>query len=214
MDVYGFWRSQATFRIRIALRLKGLAYREVPVDLDKGSQLAPDFLAVNPQGAVPALVEGDEAPLTQSSALLEYIEERWPEPALLPADARARARVRSLAAVAISDTHPLIVPRVKRYLTEQAGFDAAQWRAWQVQWISAGLRTMEARLAGDRATAAFCHGDAPTFADICLFALVEGAGTFGITAQGVPTVDGIVARCHAIPAFAQSHPSRQADYPA
>ena len=213
MDVYGFWRSQATFRIRIALKLKGVAYSEIPIDLDKGEQFAPDFLAINPQGALPALVDGATAPLTQSTAILEYLEETYPQPALLPRDARERARVRSLAAIAISDTHPLIVPRIKTYLSENAGFDAAQWRRWQIHWFSAGLTTIEARLANDPATGAFCHGDTPGLADICTFALFEGAGTFKITVDAIPTVDGIMARCRDLPAFAESHPRHQSDYP-
>lgn len=214
MNIYGFWRSQATFRVRIALNLKGVAYHEIPIDLDKGEQLAPDFLAINPQGALPALIEDAAAPLTQSSALLEYIEERYPTPPLLPKGLRERARVRSLAAVAISDTHPLITPRIKGYLSKHAGFDAAQWRAWQVHWFSAGLKTLEARLANDAATGIYCHGDTPGIADICLFALYEGAGTFKIKVDAIPTLDGIVGRCMQLPAFADAHPTRQADYPA
>jgi maleylacetoacetate isomerase len=213
MDIYGFWRSQATFRVRIALNLKGVAYHEIPVDLDKGEQFAPAFLAINPQGALPAMIEGDAAPLTQSAAILEYIEEAYPTPALLPVDRRARARVRSLAAVAMSDTHPLITPRIKGYLTQHAGFDAAQWRAWQIQWFSAGLKTIEARLASDPATGSYCHGDTPGLADICVVALYEGAGTFKIKVDGIPTMDRVAAQCMALPAFADAHPTRQADYP-
>ena len=213
MDLYGFWRSQATFRVRIALNLKGVAYREIPIDLDTGEQHAESFLAINPQGALPALIDGDGAALTQSTAILEYIEECYPDPPLLPKDPRDRARVRSLAAIAISDTHPLIVPRVKRYLSEKAGFDAGAWRGWQIHWFTFGLKSMEARLVGDRAVGTFCHGDTPGLADICLFALYEGAGTFNIEIDGIPTVDGIVARCMALPAFADAHPRRQSDYP-
>ena len=130
IDVYGHWRSNAMYRVRVALKLKGVAYREIPVDIDAGEQRSPEFLARNPMGAVPALVEGELPPLTQSLALLEFIEERFPEPPLLPADARGRARVRSLACDVACDTHPLIVPRVRRYLTTEAGLDADAWRAW------------------------------------------------------------------------------------
>ncbi|WP_158808226.1 maleylacetoacetate isomerase [Beijerinckia sp. L45] len=213
MDIYGFWRSQATFRVRIALNLKRVAYREIPIDLDKGEQYSPEFLAINPQGALPALIEDAASPLTQSSALLEYIEERYPTPPLLPKNLRERARVRSLAAVAISDTHPLITPRVKGYLSKTAGFDADQWRAWQTNWFSAGLKTLEARLAHDPATGTFCQGDTPGIADICLYALYEGAGTFKIKVDAIPAVDRIVAHCAKLPAFADAHPTRQADYP-
>ena len=212
MDMYGFWRSQATFRLRVALAIKGLPCREIPVDLDRGAQNEPAFRRISPMGSVPALLV-EEATLTQSSAILEYLEECHPEPPLLPADALGRARVRALAAIAISDTHPLIVPRVKRYLSERAGFDAAAWKAWQTQWFSAGLQGFEARLAGDPATGRFCHGDSPTFADICLAGVYAGAKTFGIAVSAIPTVDRIVAQCMALPAFDAARAEKQADFP-
>ena len=212
MDIYGFWRSQATFRLRVALNLKGVEYREIPVDLDAGEQNAPAFRAINPLGAVPALmVEG--GPLVQSLAILEYIEETHPEPALMPVDPLGRARVRSLAAIAASDTHPLIVPRVKAYLTADAGFDAARWKAWQTQWFSAGLRGAEARLSRETSTGRYCHGDAVTIADICLVGLAAGAEGFGIKVADVPTVDRIVAACRAQPAFDKAKASNQSDSP-
>ena len=212
MDMYGFWRSQATFRTRVALNIKGIGYREIPVDLDAGGQDAPAFRAVNPLGAVPALMV-DGAALVQSLAILEYLEETHPEPALLPGDPLGRARVRSLAAVAAGDTHPLIVPRVKKYLATHAGFDPARWKAWQTQWFTAGLRGYEARLSREPATGRYCHGDTVTIADICLVGLAIGAEGFGITVAGVPTVAGIVAACREEPAFARAKASNQSDYP-
>ncbi len=213
MDMYGFWRSQATFRLRVALNLKGIDYREIPIDLDAGAQNAPDFRHVNPLGAVPALMV-DGAPLVQSLAILEYIEETHPEPALLPTDPIGRARVRSLAAIAASDTHPLIVPRIKAYLTEHAGFDAARWKAWQTQWFTAGLQGYEARLSREPATgSSACHGDGVTIADICLVGLAVGAEGFKIAVPGIPTVDRIVAACRDQPAFAKAKASNQSDYP-
>jgi maleylacetoacetate isomerase len=212
MDMYGFWRSQATFRVRVALNVKSIAYREIPIDLDSGGQDQAAFHAINPMGGVPALVV-DGAPLIQSLAILEYIEETHPEPPLLPSDPIGRARVRSLAAIAASDSHPLIVPRIKRYLTEHAGFDAAQWKAWQAQWIGTGLRGYEARLTRDGDTGAFCHGDRVSFADICLVGLAAGAKTFAIEVTGIPTVDRIVAACQALPAFDRAKASNQPDYP-
>lgn len=212
MQLYGFWRSQATFRLRVALRLKGIAYGETPVDLDAGAQNADDFRAINPLGSVPALMVGDEA-LTQSLAIIEYLEETHPTPALLPSDPLGRARVRSLAAIAVSDSHTLIVPRVRRYLAQHAGLDAEQWKAWQTHWFTAGLRGYENRLAGHASTGRFCHGDMPGVADICLAGLVLGAEGFGIDVDDVPTVRAIVTRCLALEAFEQSRAKHQKDYP-
>ncbi len=212
MDMYGFWRSQATFRVRVAMNLKGLPYTERPVDLDNGAQDAPAFRTINAMGSVPALMIGDVA-VTQSMAILEYLEETTPEPALLPRDPLGRARVRSLAAIAVSDTHPLIVPRLKKYLTAEAGFDAARWKTWQTYFISAGLRGYEARLAQDPETGSFCHGETPTLADICLCGVIASAKTFGIETIGVPTVDRIATHCMTMPAFEQARAIHQTDYP-
>ncbi len=212
MDIYGFWRSQATFRVRVALNFKGVGFRELPINLDKGEQNDPSFLAVNPLGSVPALLVG-ERPLTQSLAILEYIEETQPAPPLLPPAALGRARVRALAAVAASDTHPLIVPRVRRYLTEHAGFDAGSWKAWQTQWFTSGLQGLEQRLSMEPETGTYCHGEQVTFADICLVGLVAGIETFGIDVADIPIVRRITEQCRALPAFADAAAARQADYP-
>ena len=159
-QLYAFWRSSATYRIRVALALKGLAANEEYVDLDAGDQRSESFLKINPLGAIPALVVPGHRPLTQSLAILEFLDETVPVPPLLPADPFGRARVRSIAAGLAADTHPLIVPRVRRYLTTTGGFDDAAWRAWQIQWFTTGLQALEARLAEDADTGAFCHGDA------------------------------------------------------
>ena len=212
LDVYGFWRSQAMYRLRVAFKLKGLAYNEIPVNLDKGEQDAPEFRRISPMGSVPALI-ADGTALTQSLAILEWLEETHPEPPLLPADPAGRARVRSIAMVVVADAHPLIVPRVKRYLAEHAGFDAAQWKAWQTYFFTAGLQGVEARLAAGTGTGRFCHGDRPTIADICLAGLYAGAKTFGIDVAAVPTVDRIVAGCLALPAFAEARGDKQSDFP-
>ncbi len=212
LDVYGFWRSQAMFRLRVALNLKGLAFNEIPVNIDAGEQNAPEFRRISPMGSVPALmVEGTA--LTQSLAILEYLEEVHPEPPLLPSDPLGRARVRALASVVVSDAHPLIVPRVKRYLVEHAGFGAAGWKAWQTHFFAAGLRGVEARLAGDGETGTFCHRETPTFADICLVGLCAGARTFGITVADIPTVDRITQTCMKLKAFEAARADKQADYP-
>ncbi len=212
VTLYGFWRSNATYRVRVALNLKGIAYREVPVDLDKGEQHAADFLARNPFAAVPALIEENAPPITQSLALLEYIEERHPEPPLLPAGVRGRARVRALACDVACDCHPLIVPRVKKYLLG-AGFDDAAFREWQRHWITAGLQGIEAKLAKSPDTGRFCHGDQVTIADICLAGLAMAARLFKFDVPDIPTVTRIVDTCFTQDAFAKADPLRQVDAP-
>jgi len=213
LQLYAYWRSMAAYRVRVALGLKGVHAHEIPINLDAEEQLAPAFLAVNPEGAVPALIEAGQPPLTQSIAILEYLDECYPEPPLLPTDLRARARVRSLAALIVSDTHPLIVPRVRKYLMTRAGFDDAVWRDWTINWVLRGLTAMETRLAGNPATGAFCQGDQVTIADICLASLCAVAKLFKFEAANIPTVEGIVARCEEIEAFALANPMRQPGAP-
>ena len=208
-----YWRSNAMYRVRVALNLKGVPYREIPVDLDAGAQHAPDFVARHPQAAVPALMDGDLPPLTQSLALLEYIEERYPEPPILPADLRGRARVRALACNVACDTHPLIVPRVRRYLTRQGGFDADGFRAWLTHWIGHGLEGLEANLAPSTETGRFCHGDRITVADICVTGLAMIGRVFKLAVPPTPPLTAIVDRCLAEEAFAKAEPSRQPDAP-
>jgi len=213
LTLYGYWRSMAAYRVRVALAIKGLEAHEVALDLDSGDQFAPDFLAVNPEGAVPALVEAGHAPITQSMAILEYLEERYPDPPLLPADLHARARVRSLAALVVSDTHPLMVPRVTTYLTEQAGLDEAALRAWSLHWGLRGLAAAEARLAGDPATGVYCQGDQVTFADICLTNLGIAMRSAAADLAAYPTVARIVAACEQIEAFQRARPKLQPGAP-
>jgi maleylacetoacetate isomerase len=213
MRLFGFWRSMAAYRVRVALNLKGIAVEEIPIDLDGGEQLRPEYLAINPQGAVPALIEPGMPPLVQSMAILEYLEECYPVPSLLPRDPRGRARVRALAAVVASDTHPLFVPRVSTYLTTRGGFDAAAMRDWRITWIRRALSIIEAHLAGDPATGEFCHGGSVTFADICLASLGTVAKTFKFEITNVPTVTRILDRCEQLDAFARAHPSRQLGAP-
>jgi maleylacetoacetate isomerase len=214
LQLYAFWRSSATYRVRVALALKGLSAREHYIDLDAGDQRDPAFLKINPLGALPALIVPGAAPLTQSLAILEYLEETVPTPALLPADPLGRARVRSIAAGLAADTHPLIVPRVRQYLMTTAGFDAAAWRAWQSHWFTSGLQALEARLATEAATGAYCHGDSVTMADILLMSIVAVLRVFGITAAEIPTIERIVALCETQAAFAAAAPMRQQGAPA
>lgn len=212
-ELFAFWRTSATYRIRVALNLKGLTADERIVDLDAGGQRDPAFLKINPLGAIPALVEQGQPPLTQSLAILEYLDEIAPTPPLLPGEPRGRARVRSIAAMLVADTHPLIVPRVKRYLAGAGGFDDAAWRAWQVHWFTVGLQAVEQRLANEVETGAFCHGDSATIADICLASIPIVMKIFKITVPDIPTVDRIVSRCEAEPAFAKADPYKQTGAP-
>jgi maleylacetoacetate isomerase len=152
-------------------------------------------------------------PLTQSLAILEFLDETYPAPALLPADAHGRARVRSLAAILAADTHPLITPRVKKYLTTAGRFDEAAWRAWQIHWFTTGLQAFEQRLAGEPSTGRFCHGDTPTMADICLASILVVMRIFKVEVADIPTAQRIMATCEQLDAFAKADPSLQAGAP-
>ena len=213
-ELFAFWRTSATYRVRVALNLKGLTAHERIVDLDAGEQRSDAFLKVNPLGAIPALRVPGHPPITQSLAILEFLEEMHPQPALLPADLHGRARVRSIAGMLASDTHPLVVPRVRKYLAGTHGFDDAAWRAWQVQWFGVGLRAVEQRLASQAQGGTFCHGDQPTIADICLASIVAVMRVFKVTVDDIPTIDRIMVACDAHDAFARAAPSRQVGAPA
>lgn len=214
LELFAYWRTTAAYRVRVALALKGIKAAERFVDLDHGGQHDPAFLEINPMGAVPALRVGPGVPpLTQSLAILEYLEETNPLPPLLPADPLGRARVRSLSLMLAADTHPFIVLRVRKLLAERMGAGAAEWKAWQTHWLTTGLQAFERRLAGDAATGAFCHGAAVTFADIGLASLAVSARVLGIVVADTPNIDRIVARCEALPAFAGADPMRQEGAP-
>lgn len=219
-ELFAFWRTSATYRVRVALNLKGLTAQETIVNLDAGEQRSPAFLAINPLGAIPALRQAGHPPITQSLAILEFLDEFQPSPPLLPSDLHGRARVRSMAGMLASDTHPLVTPRVKKYLTTVGGFDDAAFRAWQIQWFGTGLVALEQRLAQEADTGVFCHGDTPTMADICLASIVAVMRVFKITVPSThdtsmtPTIDRIVAACDAHPAFASAAPSLQVGAPA
>ncbi|MCU0931545.1 MAG: maleylacetoacetate isomerase [Serpentinimonas sp.] len=212
--LYAFWRSSATFRVRAALNLKGLKAHELFVNLEAGEHLRPDFLAINPLGGIPALVQAGQPPITQSLAILEFLEELQPEPPLLPRDLHGRARVRSLAAMLASDTHPLLTPRIKKYLATQAGMDDAAWRAWQVHWFGTGLAALEQRLAREPQTGRYCHGDTVTMADVVLASILAVMRVFKIPSQNTPTIDRIMASLDALEAFALADPFRQQGAPA
>ncbi|MBB3232759.1 maleylacetoacetate isomerase [Halomonas stenophila] len=209
--LYGYFRSSAAYRVRIALNLKGLAYDQAPVNLVKGEQRGDDFLDRNPQGLVPVLETDDGQRLTQSLAICEYLEERHPDPALLPADAAGRARVRALAQLVASEIHPLNNLRVLKYLVHELEVDDTAKRAWYHHWIHEGFAALEARLTREAGTGEFCHGDTPSLADICLVPQVFNAERFDCDLSAYPTIRRIVASCRALPAFQQAAPEAQPD---
>ncbi len=213
--MYGFWRSAAAFRVRMSMNLKGIAFEEVMVDLDAGEQHAPDYVAINPQAVVPSLILENGVCLTQSLAILEYLEETRPMVPLLPVgDPVGRARIRALALIWAADHHPLIPPRIRAYLRDTLGVDEAGRTAWVKHWFAEGLRIGEARLAGDPATGRFCHGNEISIADLCLTSHVMGARGFQVDMAPYPTINRIVDACCAIDAVARALPLRQPGAPA
>ena len=216
-ELFTYWRSSATYRVRVACNLKGIARQETNVDIDAGEQHGEAFRRVNPLGGIPALIDrgpgGSALPITQSLAILEFLDETHPQPPLLPADPHDRARVRSIAQMLTADTHPLITPRVRRYLATAGGFDAEAWRAWQIQWFGTGLRAVEARLAAEAATGRFCHGDHPGMADICLASLFTVMRVFKIDFDDIPTCKRVMAECETLDAFVLADPMRQVGAP-
>jgi maleylacetoacetate isomerase len=210
MKLYTYYRSQASFRVRIALNLKGIARKDSFLHLEKGDQFAAEYRAINPQMVVPTLIDG-EVKLFQSLAILEYLDEKYPHPPLLPEDPAARAWVRGIALINAADSHPLIVPRVRHYLTDVLKVRDEQRLAWIRHWLGAGLQAIEALLAEHPESGRLCHGDRPTVADICLVTQVTPAKTFDCPLAAYPRVMRIYDSCMAIPAFADAHPSRQPD---
>lgn len=211
LRLYSYFRSSAAYRVRIALNLKGLSWDTVPVHLlrEGGEQHDPAYLAINPAGLVPSLRIGD-AVLTQSLAIVEYLDETHPAPPLLPGDALARARIRALALTIAADTHPLNNLRVLQYLQREIGIDEAHKRAWYRQWVERGLGTVEAILADGR-SGLFCHGDTPTLADVCLVPQVYNARRFDCDTGAFPTVMRVAAHCEVLEAFRLAAPERQVD---
>ncbi len=212
--LYTYWRSQASFRVRVALHLKGLEAELIPLDLLKGDQSAASYRALNPEMVVPTLIDGDGPPLVQSLAILEYLDEQYPEPPLLPADARARAHVRALAQLVAADAHPFVVPRVRKYLERELGLDEPTRKQWLQHWLDSGTRAVEALLARDARTGKFCFGDLPTIADICLVAhLTSAKMLYGADLSPYPTARRIYETCMQLDAFASTQPLRQPDAP-
>ena len=211
MKLYGFFRSSAAFRVRIALNLKGIAYAQAAVHLRRNEQQKDEYLALNPQGLVPTLEDGGRL-LTQSLAIIEYLDETRPEPPLLPRDPLARARVRALAQAIACDIHPIDNLRVLRYLARPLGHDESAIETWFNHWIRVGFTGIERMLAGDQETGAFCHGDRPGLADICLVPQVFNAQRYpSFDFAPFPQIARIFAACLKLPAFESARPENQPD---
>lgn len=215
MKLFSFWRSLATFRVRIGLNLKGITLDEViDVNLMQGKQREDAFRKINPMMALPALIEDDGTVLFESLAILEYLDETHPNPPLLPKDPKARARVRGLAQIIACDTHPLIVPRVREYLAHEYKVDEAGVLKWGHHWHVEALKALEANLAGSKQTGRYCQGDQITIADICLAGQAAGSTYFKVDLAPFPTVKRIVDLCMKNDAFARAHPMKQPGAPA
>lgn len=210
LALHNYFRSSTSVRVRAALNLKSLAFDYIPLSLLKGEQASADHLALNPSGLVPTLVTPQGA-LPQSMAILEWLDEVYPTPALLPADAWGRARVRSLAQIVAADIHPVNNLRILQYLEAEYGVDAAGKATWFRKWTHAGMHALETRLASEPETGVFCHGDQVGLADLCLFAQVLNNARFDVDMAAYPTIARIHTNCMAVPALAQAAPANQPD---
>jgi len=209
--LHSYWLSLATYRVRIALHVKKVAFEERTHDLMRGDQLDAGYRRLNPAAAVPALEGATPEPLTQSLAIIEWLDETYPTPPLLPADAAGRARVRALFLLTAADTHPIVVPRVRKRLVEQFGATDAAIAEWAAHWFREGLAAYEASLP-DGATR--CHGDALTIADLALASHLIGAARFGVDLGAFPRVASVGKALFALPEVAGAHPKLQIDTPA
>ncbi len=210
MELYSFFRSGTSHRLRIALNLKGLEYDYIPIDLRTEEHLSATFKAINPQGLVPVLSSGGVM-LTQSPAIIEWLEERYPTPALLPADLEGRARVRALAAIVGCDIHPINNRRILEYLRNTLSCSDAAVLSWCVTWINEGFQALEKMLASDGQRGKYCFGDTPTLADVYLVPQVESARRFNVDLDRFPIISSIDRACAELNAFQRAAPSQQPD---
>lgn len=212
LTLYGYWRSSASYRLRIALHLKGVEFEQMPVDLKEGEQRRAEYRERNPQGYVPALVD-ETGIMTQSPAILEWIEETWPKPALLPADPRERARVRAYAALIGCDIHPIQNLSVLQHVKNEYGQDAEGVQAWARHWITRGLTALEAMAQADARGGPYLWGKTPTMADIYLVPQLYNARRFGVDLDALPALVKADEAARAHPAFAAAAPEAQPDAP-
>ena len=212
MKLYTFFRSSASYRVRIALNLKGLTYEQIPIHLRRagGEQFAASYKAINPQGLVPTLDDGGQI-LTQSLAIIEYLEERYPKPPLLPTDSADRARVRSMALIIACEIHPIQNLRVLVHLKNNLRQSEDDLNRWARHWIDLGLSALEQMTTSTPKRGKFCFGDTPTLADICLVPQLANARRFGCDLSAYPTLLQVETACNALPAFANAAPEKQPD---
>lgn len=210
LKLYGYFRSSASYRVRIALSMKGLDYEQVSIHLAKGRQYTPEFSQVSPQNLVPVL-EHDGRRLYQSLAIINYLDETFPQPPLLPRDSVERNRVRSLALISACEIHPLNNTRVLAYLTDTLKLTDEQKTAWYRHWVTVGFTALEKRLAAEKETGQFCHGDTPGFADITLVPQVANANRFNVDLDAFPVIRRINENCLALEPFKKAMPQNQPD---
>ncbi|WP_298050482.1 maleylacetoacetate isomerase [uncultured Paenalcaligenes sp.] len=212
MRLYTYFRSSAAYRVRIALGLKQLDWQAVPVHLvqDGGQHHSEAYKAINPAGLVPAF-EDNGAVLTQSLAIIEYLDETYPTVSLLPGDAVARAHIRALAQSIACDLHPINNLRILKHLEHSLGLDAEQRKVWYLHWIQVGLEAFEQQLAVHNQPGDFCYGNSPTLADICLVPQVYNANRFGYSVDHLPRIAKAIQACAQLPAFIQAEPANQID---
>ena len=210
LKLYGYFRSSASYRVRIALNMKDLDYEQISVHLAKGQQYTPEFSEVSPQNLVPVL-EHDGRRLYQSPAIIQYLDEKFPQPALLPKDSPGRNRARSLALICVCEIHPLNNTRVLAYLTDTLKLTEEQKNAWYQHWVTVGFSALEKRLATEKETGRFCHGDAPGFADIVLVPQVANANRFKVDLEAFPTIRRINDACLKLEPFRKAMPQNQPD---
>jgi maleylpyruvate isomerase len=210
LKLYGYFRSSASYRVRIALAMKGLDYEQASIHLAKGRQYTADFGAVSPQNLVPVL-EHDAQRFYQSLAIIEYLDEKFPDPPFLPADASARSRVRSLALITACEIHPLNNTRVLAYLTETLRISDEQKNTWYSHWVTLGFAALEKRLVTEKQTGHFCHGNMPGLADIVLVPQVANANRFKVNLDAFPTIRRINEHCLALEPFKKAMPQNQPD---
>ncbi len=211
ITLHNYFRSSTSYRVRIALALKGIEYEYVAHHLRLGGHKADAFMSVNPQGLVPSIVWEDGTVLSQSLAILEFIDEMVPEPPLLPSDPHGRARVRMLSQMIGCDIHPVNNLRILNALRTRFGADDEAVADWFCHWVAETFAPMEALLAGSESTGSFCHGNTPGLADLCLVAQVVNNGRFGVDMKPYPTINRIYDACMEIPAFAEAAPANQSD---
>jgi maleylpyruvate isomerase len=211
MKLYNFHASSTSYRTRIVLNLKGVGYEYIPIRLDKAEHLSAAYGAINPMRGVPTLETDQGARLYQSSAIIEYLEEVYPEPALLPKDAVARAQVRAIAGIVGSDMHPVNNLRIRNFIRDSYKQDADGVAAWIQLWNKAGFEAIEAMLRSDTNRQAFCHGNTPTIADAYLVSQVFSAVRFKTDMTPYPEIRAVVENCATLKPFADAHPSKQPD---